>query len=303
MKSLKALCFVGLIVSFILAGCAPTPATPPLPTSPPTSPTPLSPTELKYRLLAQFSNLFFCDPDFYPIAREDEAVLANQRFPELQANAEEFQTILAHNDLAGLITFTDAQKLLIYREHKRLNAIGLEAAGEGYQFELRIADAEGGQGVAIKGRIDPTGAITIQQQEPTIATCPICLAKHTLIDTPAGPVEAQNLRAGMTVWTVNAQGARVAAVLLTTVQIAVPADHQMIHLALDDGRELTASPGHPTADGRTLGNLQPGDLLDGAHIVRLNRIPYTEPATYDLLPAGDTGFYWANGILVGSTLK
>jgi hypothetical protein len=26
-------------------------------------------------------------------------------------------------------------------------------------------------------------------------------------------------------------------------------------------------------------------------------------ATYDLLLAGDTGFYWANGVLLASTLK
>jgi len=30
---------------------------------------------------------------------------------------------------------------------------------------------------------------------------------------------------------------------------------------------------------------------------------YAGEKTYDLLPAGDTGVYWANGILLGSTLK
>jgi hypothetical protein len=30
--------------------------------------------------------------------------------------------------------------------------------------------------------------------------------------------------------------------------------------------------------------------------------PYDHPATYDLLPSGATGFYWADGILIGSTL-
>jgi hypothetical protein len=32
------------------------------------------------------------------------------------------------------------------------------------------------------------------------------------------------------------------------------------------------------------------------------RVAYAEPETYDVLPAGATGCYWANGILVGSTL-
>jgi hypothetical protein len=29
----------------------------------------------------------------------------------------------------------------------------------------------------------------------------------------------------------------------------------------------------------------------------------TASMTFDILPAGSTGTYWANGILVGSTLK
>jgi hypothetical protein len=31
-------------------------------------------------VLDQFPDFFFCYPDFYPIAREDEMVLAQQRF-------------------------------------------------------------------------------------------------------------------------------------------------------------------------------------------------------------------------------
>ena len=77
----------------------------------------------------------------------------------------------------------------------------------------------------------------------------------------------------------------------------------MIHLTLNDGRELWASPGHPTSDGRTMGTLKIGDMLDGAQIMKLERVPYGGTATYDILPSGDTGFYWANGILMGSTLK
>jgi hypothetical protein len=73
-------------------------------------------------------------------------------------------------------------------------------------------------------------------------------------------------------------------------------------MLLSDGRELWASPGHPTADGRKLGDLQTGDLLDGAHINLIEHLTYDEIATYDLLPSGDTGSYWANEILMGSTL-
>ena len=32
------------------------------------------------------------------------------------------------------------------------------------------------------------------------------------------------------------------------------------------------------------------------------KIRSTTGATYDVLPSGETGFYWANGVLLGSTL-
>jgi len=262
----------------------------------------LSPTELKYRVLDQFPDFFFCDPDYYPIAREDEMVLAQKRFPELQANQEEFQAILNHNGLGGQTTFADEQKLLIYREHKKLAAIFFEAAGDKYQFQIQTG-MEGQQGSIIAGTIDGSGSIDVQQRDPGFPTCPICLAAGTWIDTPEGTVAVEDLRVGSPIWTVSASGERVPATILETVRVGVPARHQMVHMVLSDGRELWASPGHPTADGRTLGNLKIGDALDGARIRLLERVTYQGFETYDLLPSGDTGLYWADGILMGSTLS
>lgn len=280
-------------------GPFPTPVPPtPIPTLPSSD---LSLTELKYRVLDQFPDFFFCDRDFYPIAIGDEADLARQRFPELQTNQEEFQTILTHNGLSGSTTFTDDQKLLIYREHKKLNAIYFELVGDKYQFQIQTG-SEGQQGSVITGTIDGAGSIEVQKQEPGFLTCPICLAAGTLIDTPRGPVAVENIRVGDPVWTLNGPGARVSATILRTSRVFVPASHQVIHVILSDGRELWASPGHPTADARALGDLKVNDLLDGARVMKVERLPYTGTATYDLLPSGDTGFYWANGILLGSTL-
>jgi hypothetical protein len=76
----------------------------------------------------------------------------------------------------------------------------------------------------------------------------------------------------------------------------------MVHLVLADGRELLVSPGHRTADGRQLGLLAAGDALDGSTIVLWELVTYAGGRTYDLLPAGTTGTYWANGILLSSTL-
>jgi hypothetical protein len=110
------------------------------------------------------------------------------------------------------------------------------------------------------------------------------------------------LRPGDLVWTLDASGQRLAAPILRMARTVVPDLHRLVYLLLDDGRELWASPGHPTADGRRLADLQPGDLLDGARLTRSEAVSYGRPATYDLLPSGDTGYYWANGILMGSTL-
>ena len=279
----------------------------PLPSEPPPTPIPslpsaLSPTELKYRLLAEFPDFFFCDPDFYPIARDNEGQLAIERFPEIQANPEEFQAILAHNGLSGLTSFTDAQKLLIYRDYKKLNAIQLELAGDRYQFQLQTADAKQ-QGFAVKGTIDGQGKVTVQERIPSYAACPICLAAQARIDTPHGPVVVEDLKVGDVVWTLNRSGQRAPAPLLKVAQVAVPSNALIIRIVLEDGRELSVSPGHPTADGRRIADLRIGDLLDGSPVVSLEYVPYDGVATYDVLPSGDTGLYWADHILLGSTLK
>jgi Hint domain-containing protein len=297
------------VISTVIAETAgPPPTEGPSPTPEPPTAIPtllsssLSPTELKYRILEEFPDFFFCDPDYYPIAREDEMVLAEQRFPELQANEEEFQAILNHNGLGGATTFTDEQKLLIYREHKKLAAIHFDVVGDSYQFQIQTG-MEGQEGSIITGTIDGNGSIDIQQRDPGFPSCPICLAAGTRIDTPEGPVAVEDLRVGSPVWTMSASGGRVPATILKTRRVDVPARHQIVHLVLSDGREVSASPGHPTAYGRVLGELKIGDFLDGARITLLEHLPYEGLATYDLLPSGDTGFYWADGILIGSTLS
>ena len=152
----------------------------------------------------------------------------------------------------------------------------------------------------------PLGCVTqkyYEECESGNKHCPICLAGNSLIETPLGLVLVKNLRVGMSIWTTDKSGRRVSGVVIQTAKVPVPASHQMIHLVLDDGRELVASPGHPITDGRNIDNLTPNELYDGASVVSTRRIPYDESATYDILPSGETGFYWANGVLLGSTLS
>jgi len=282
-------------------------------TPPPTLPAPtatavpriaggLGPTELKYRLLARFPDLFFCDPDYYPVAREDELQIARRRLPELEANSEEFEAILAHNGRVGLLNPLDDDLLVIYREHKRLAAVLFELTGDSYRFQIQVAKAEG-EGELVTGLIDGQGSITVLERTPSVAACPICLAEGTVIDTPFGELPVRGLRVGMMVWTVDAAGSRIAQPVARIARTIVPANHEVVHLTLEDGRELWVSPGHPTVDGIRAGQLQVGDVLAGGVILDAERVGYAGGATYDVLPAGETGFYWANGILLASTLK
>lgn len=133
--------------------------------------------------------------------------------------------------------------------------------------------------------------------------CPICLAESVQIDTPSGLVLVTDLQTGMPVWTMDKMGRRVSGIITKTSKVEVPPTHQMVRLILRDGRELLVSPGHPIIDGRTVGDLISGDLYDSVSVVSAERVPYDKGATYDVLPSGDTGFYWANGILMGSTLR
>jgi hypothetical protein len=77
----------------------------------------------------------------------------------------------------------------------------------------------------------------------------------------------------------------------------------MVHLVLEDGRELLASPGHPLADGRRLSTILAGDRLDNSRVVLAEIVVWEGPYTYDILPSSESGLYYANGILLGSTLS
>jgi hypothetical protein len=134
-------------------------------------------------------------------------------------------------------------------------------------------------------------------------SCPICLSGDTTIGTPNGPVNVKSITVGTPVWTVDRFGRKVAGTVIEVRKNPVPSSREVVHIILQDGRQLYASPAHPTADGRTFGELMAGGILDNSVIAIAEPVQYNQPYTYDLLPSGDTGFYWANSILVGSTLS
>jgi hypothetical protein len=129
----------------------------------------------------------------------------------------------------------------------------------------------------------------------------ICLAASDGIATPKGPVLVSQLRPGMVVWTLDANSHRVPMPVLLVNHLSALPGQRILRLSLADGRVVEASAGHPTVDGRHVGNLQPGDVLDGTLISAVESLAYAGD-TWDLLPAGPTGAYWANDVLLGSTL-
>jgi hypothetical protein len=265
--------------------------------------TPLSTYELKFKVMDAVGTPVYCDPDFYPVARGGgELANAIAEYPKIRAQADLYAAIGAHEHLPSG-DLTDAQKLTAYRAYKLLNALVLTPNGNEYTFELRAQPKDQSAIQLVNGTVQVDGAVTVKSRTSSgPPPCPICLAASTLIATPRGAVRVVDMKAGMLVWTATPDGKRVAVAVLEVGSTQVPAGHLMVHLVLADGRELLASPGHRTSDGRPLGSLAAGDVLDGSTIKLWELVPYSGDRTYDLLPAGTTGTYWANGILLSSTL-
>ncbi len=285
--------FLTTLLTLILPGCQTQP-------SPTTTPILYSEPQLRYRLIGNFGDVFFCDPDFWPIVRPgEEEKKAIEQYPAIKANSDEFSAILNYLGMEQKDNYTTEEKVLIYRQHKKINgAIELTASGSLYNYVLRVGE---GEGLRIEGTITRTGQIAVTKQETSFNTCPICLAKGTLIDTPEGQVPVEELKEGMVVWTLDDSGKRVSALLIKVSATPVPTSFKVVRASLEDGRAVMASAGHPASNGRPLGDFQVGDILDGAKIVQLEYLDYYGK-TCDILPAGTTGLYWANGILLKSTL-
>jgi len=264
---------------------------------------PLNVAELKFKVMDAVGTPLFCDPDFYPIAREGgEQANAITEYPKIRAQADLYPAIIAHEHLPSG-DLTDAQKLTLYRAYKRLNALTFTQNVNEYAFEFRASKDQGAIQL-VKGTVRVDGVVTVTATTPSgPPNCPICLAASTLIATPSGPMRVVDMKPGMLVWTTTLEGKRVAAPVVEVGSTQVPAGHLMVHLVLADGRELLASPGHRTADGRALGSLAAGQSVDGSTIKLWELVPYAGDRTYDLLPAGPTGAYWASGILLSSTLS
>ena len=264
----------------------------------------LGPAELRLLLIDRLGPLWYCDRDEFPVGR-DEAQAAIDALPEMEAENELFRAIAGRLGIDVDGDLSDAEVLAIYRQWKLGLAVQLdEINADAYRFDyLAQPVGSAAEGIRTAGTIRSSGAITIEQQAPAgEPVCPICLARGTLIDTPNGPVPVDRLRLGDPIWTMTADGRRVAGSVIALGSTAAPPDHVVVRVVLEDGRTVTASPGHPLADGRLVGDLRPGDVVDGSRVTVAAREPYASAETFDLVSSGETGSYLAGGIPLGSTL-
>lgn len=264
---------------------------------------PLSLDELKFKVMDAIGVPIFCDPDYYPLARQGgEQASADAYYPQIRADAELHAAIVAHERLPSG-DLDDAQKLTLYQAFKRLRVLALTKTDDSYTFQIRVKGQGANAIELVAGSVRVDGVVTVTSRTASgMPPCPICLATKTLIATPDGDVLVTGVRVGMLVWTAALDGKRIAVPVVRVGSMEVPPGHLMVHLRLADGRDLLASPGHRTADGRPVGSLSVGDELDGSRITGWELIPDADGRTYDLLPAGPSGTYWANGILLSSTL-
>ena len=128
----------------------------------------------------------------------------------------------------------------------------------------------------------------------------VCASPDTPIATPNGDRPIASLHVGDLVYSVDQRV--VQAVPLLDVTRRAVHDHHVMRITLSNGVTLDISAPHPTADGRSFGQLDAGDSLAGLTVVSAESVPYSFSFTYDILPDSDTATYFAGGALIGSTL-
>jgi hypothetical protein len=129
----------------------------------------------------------------------------------------------------------------------------------------------------------------------------VCASPGTPIATPDGDRPIADLAPGDLVYSVEHDA--VVAVPVIRVSRTPVRDHHVVRVTLANAAILEVSAHHPTADGRTFGDLRRGGTLDHVTVDAVEIVPYPHPFTYDILPASSTHTYFAGGALVGTTLR
>jgi hypothetical protein len=167
-------------------------------------------------------------------------------------------------------------------------------------FSCATNPCDGSTGDPCTCGICPSAACSAAGAQIMCTTEAVCASGDTPIATSDGERPIASIRPGDMVYSADDGALR----LVPVVEVARTAvfHHRVIALRLSNGSELRMSAGHPLADGRHMGSLKAGDVLEGAIVLERGELPYDEPYTYDILPRSDSHAYVAAGVLVGTTL-
>ncbi|MBX3063283.1 MAG: hypothetical protein KF726_09930 [Anaerolineae bacterium] len=281
----------------------------------------LSITELKYKVIDYFGGISgngwykngigFCDPYIYPVGMagrvENDAL---KYFGSIQQDSDTFQTIIRRLGLGNTPTFDKETKLEIYQQCRYLQRVPLNLQGDIHSFSnLMIRQA--GKDYVAAGTVDWDGDVSVTDSKPADFSyqCPTCLTRSTQIDTPTGPKSVEFIQIGDEVWSAYSNGEKFVAKVIHIFRTPVE-DHRVVRIGVNNGVFLEVSGGHPLPNGQTVQSLTLNTSLIssspspfGASVTSLETVAYDGNLTYDILPEGETGFYFANGILLASTLK
>lgn len=169
-----------------------------------------------------------------------------------------------------------------------------------YYASIRYNSTRGDEATAI---IDANDGKVLKSKTENNVWMGRCLPANTMIKTKRGDVKVQELTLNDSVLTLDENGKKCFRPLVLSTSTPVSEDHRLVYIKLKDGRDLCASPGHPLSDNKSFfGNIKKGDRIDGSTVMTVKLFKYTEGVTYDLLTSGLNSSYFANGILIGSTL-
>ena len=132
-----------------------------------------------------------------------------------------------------------------------------------------------------------------------LSFCYADCSEETLIRTPDGNKKISKIKFGDFVISYGGETVRV----IDLVKIKAK-DRLVVNIELDNKIILEALPDHPLGPSKyKFRDLRTGHEIDGHKIVSIKLVPYKHKYIYDILPQSRTGTYYANDVLIGSSLR